>query len=78
MAKRKTKIIQLDNGREANAVEELRDALRGAPIFVNRNKLVWLFADGAVFPLTPQRLRFEAQQYMTFTKAGKLSRLTAL
>jgi hypothetical protein len=80
MAKRKTKIIQLDNGREADAVEELRDVLRaaGAPIFINRNKLVWLFADGAVFPLTPQRLRFEAQQYMTFTKAGKLSRLTAL
>jgi hypothetical protein len=49
MAKHKTKIIQLDNGREANAVEELRDALRGAPIFVNRNKLVWLFTDGAVF-----------------------------
>jgi hypothetical protein len=63
----------LITGREADVVEELRDVLRaaGAPIFINRNKLVWLFADGAVSPLTLQRLRFEAQQYMPSLSPGK-------
>jgi len=36
----------------------------------HKNKLVWLFPDG-VLPLTPHRLRFEIEQYVIFTKAGK-------
>jgi hypothetical protein len=72
MAKRKTKIIQLDNGREADAVEELWDALRGAPIFVSgKNKLAWRFADNAALPLNISRLRAELPRYVTFTRKGK-------
>jgi len=61
------------NDNIAEATDQLRDALRaaGAPIFLRNNKLVWLFADGATLPLSSQRLRFEAAQYMTFVKAGK-------
>jgi len=72
MAKRKTKIIQLDNGREADAVEELRDALRGTPIFVSGIiKLAWRFADNAALPLNIPRLRAELPRYVTFRKKGK-------
>jgi hypothetical protein len=70
MIKRTT--IKLDDDRIADAVDELRDALREAPIFINGNKLCWRFpADGAVLPLTSQRLRFEAEMYVRFTKDHK-------
>jgi hypothetical protein len=72
MTKRKT--IKLDDGRIADAVEELRDALlaANAPIFINRNKLCWRFPDGAVFPMTMPRLRAEVDQYVQFIKTKKV------
>jgi hypothetical protein len=69
---RRKKIIKLDNDTIADAVDELRDALQEAPIFINGNKLCWRFpADGAVLPLTSQRLRFEMEMYVRFTKDNK-------
>jgi hypothetical protein len=72
MIKRRTTIIKLDDNRIADAVDELRDALAEAPIYIDRNKLCWRFpADGAVLPLTSQRLRFEMEMYVRFTKDNK-------
>ena len=72
MIKRKT--IKLDDGRIADAVEELRDVLlaANAPIFINKNKLCWRFPDGAVFPMKMARLRAEVDQYVQFVKNRKV------
>jgi hypothetical protein len=67
----KRKIIKLDDNLIADAVDELRDALAEAPIHIDGNKLCWRLADGAVLPLTSQRLRFEMEAYVQFTKDNK-------
>src|SRR5262245_45213526 len=66
------------NGHLAAAVDALHEALHealreaGAPIFIgSKNKLVWRFPDGAVLPLTPARLRYEASRLMSFTRNNK-------
>jgi|SRR6516225_2277646 hypothetical protein len=75
MTERKTIII--GNGNLANAVDELRDALRAAgvpiyPIYNNqRCRLVMRDTDGKVQPLTPALLRDLASRYVQFVKGNK-------
>jgi len=72
MPKRKT--IRLDDGRIADAIDELRDVLlaANAPVFINRNKLCWKFPDGVVLPMNMAQLRAEVDQYVQFMKKGKM------
>ena len=72
MTKRTT--IKLDDGRIADAVEELRDALlaANAPVFIHKNKLCWRFPNGIVFPMNLTRLRAEIDRYVQFVKNRKV------
>src|SRR5262245_9447347 len=70
----KRKIIRLDDGRVADAVDELADALRAAnaPIFIRRNRLVWRFPEGVVFPMNTARLKSEVDRYVQFVRNKKV------